>query len=375
MQILTVDDSKAIRTIVKKAFNNTGYDILEAENGEEGLSKLAEGGIDLVLLDVTMPVMDGPAMLVQMRSRGDKTPVLVLTAESKNSLIASMIQAGISDYILKPFKEDALLSKVEKILNKTIQAHDDAVSESMASVTSSKTSASGKAVVDVLLIDDMENVAKKLKEVLPPHIKVMNCLDSQSAINTCKDLVFRTIIIDVDIPNVNSRILLSQLRALQPIAGFMGLFMRTVENRVQLAKEQGFDGHLIKPFDATQLDEFLEKYFQAGDMLVLEGNVLTVSDFGGKKERLERNYLRLNKLIDESISKIAAACHETVIIDFSKTPDTSKLPKVIIHSQQQATEMGIQLRAVMNPDMGKVYKTYQETKDLEIFSTLSEART
>ena len=102
-RILTVDDSRAVRTIIGKTLR-ANFDILEAEDGEKGLAVLQEETVDLVLLDVTMPVMDGPEMLKRLRERGDQTPVILLTAESKTSLIGGMMQAGISDYILKPFK-------------------------------------------------------------------------------------------------------------------------------------------------------------------------------------------------------------------------------------------------------------------------------
>ena len=73
-RILTVDDSRAVRTIIGKTLR-ANFDILEAEDGEKGLAVLQEETVDLVLLDVTMPVMDGPEMLKRLRERGDQTPV------------------------------------------------------------------------------------------------------------------------------------------------------------------------------------------------------------------------------------------------------------------------------------------------------------
>lgn len=115
--ILTVDDSRAVRSIVGKQVKGLGFDLLEAEDGVEGLERLAAAHVDLVLLDVNMPNMDGPTMLRKMRERGDQTPVIMLTSESTRSIVAGAIQQGISDYILKPFKPEELREKILSVLN------------------------------------------------------------------------------------------------------------------------------------------------------------------------------------------------------------------------------------------------------------------
>ena len=114
--ILTVDDSRAVRTIIGKQVKELGFDLLEAEDGIQGLEQLAQAQVDLVLLDVTMPNMDGPTMLQKMREGGNQTPVIMLTSESKRSIVAGAMKAGISDYILKPFKPEELRQKVLSVL-------------------------------------------------------------------------------------------------------------------------------------------------------------------------------------------------------------------------------------------------------------------
>ena len=86
-RVLTVDDSRAVRSIVVRQLNEWGVETDEAEDGIKGLEKLEEVLYDLVLLDVTMPEMDGPTMLARMRKTGNKTPVLMLTSEAKRSVV------------------------------------------------------------------------------------------------------------------------------------------------------------------------------------------------------------------------------------------------------------------------------------------------
>ena len=91
-RILTVDDSRAIRMIVAKQLQPLGFGIGEAEDGNDGLAKLQSAAYDLVVLDVTMPNLDGPGMLAKMREGGNKTPVLMLTSESKTAIVATVMR-------------------------------------------------------------------------------------------------------------------------------------------------------------------------------------------------------------------------------------------------------------------------------------------
>ncbi len=115
--ILTVDDSRAVRSIVGKQVKGLGFDVLEAQDGAEGLERLADSHVDLVLLDVNMPNVDGPGMLKKMRERGDETPVIMLTSESERSIVMGAMVLGISDYILKPFKPEELREKLLSVLH------------------------------------------------------------------------------------------------------------------------------------------------------------------------------------------------------------------------------------------------------------------
>jgi two-component system cell cycle response regulator len=117
-KILTVDDSKTIRMVVQRAFRAYDCAFCEAANGEEGLAAAAREKPDLIILDITMPVMDGVTMLSTLRQHPHlkSTPVIMLSAESSQDDVTSISQLGISDYLVKPFKEDILLETVRKII-------------------------------------------------------------------------------------------------------------------------------------------------------------------------------------------------------------------------------------------------------------------
>ena len=113
-KILSVDDSRTIRLIVGKAFRPYNVTVLEAANGEEGLAIAAREKPDLVILDVTMPVMDGVTMLAKLKEDPElkAIPVIMLTAESGRDNVLQIARLGVRDYLVKPFKEDQLLEKV-----------------------------------------------------------------------------------------------------------------------------------------------------------------------------------------------------------------------------------------------------------------------
>ncbi len=117
-KILTVDDSKTIRMIVKKAFSAYNCDVLEAENGVEGLALAAKEKPDLIILDITMPVMTGIEMLEKLKAEKElkDIPVIMLTAESGKDSVMKIVKMGIKDYVVKPFKGDQLIDRVKGIL-------------------------------------------------------------------------------------------------------------------------------------------------------------------------------------------------------------------------------------------------------------------
>ncbi len=118
-KILSVDDSRTMRMMVKRAFRNFQCELFEAADGAEGLAAAVANKPDLIVLDYNMPVMDGVTMLRNMRENTElkRTPVIMLTAEDSNEIISTVARLGVRDYIIKPFEDENLLSKVNRIIN------------------------------------------------------------------------------------------------------------------------------------------------------------------------------------------------------------------------------------------------------------------
>ena len=123
-KVLTVDDSRTIRMIVKKAFQQYNCNIVEAENGMEGLALAVKEKPDLIVLDITMPVMTGIEMLSKLKENPDlkDIPVIMLTAESGRDNVMGIVKMGVRDYIVKPFKGDQLIERARHIIDLTQKA-------------------------------------------------------------------------------------------------------------------------------------------------------------------------------------------------------------------------------------------------------------
>lgn len=118
MKIMVVDDMSTMRRIVRNVLKQIGFtNVEEAENGKEALDKLKTEPYGFVVSDWNMPVMTGIDMLRAIRADGTlkDIPVLMVTAEAQKENIVEAVQAGVSNYIVKPFTAEALQEKMGKI--------------------------------------------------------------------------------------------------------------------------------------------------------------------------------------------------------------------------------------------------------------------
>ncbi|MFQ2063220.1 response regulator [Aeromonas veronii] len=120
-RILLVDDDLELTQLLTEILTLEGFQVTVAEDGEEGLQRLAEQSFDLVLLDVMMPKLNGFAMLTKLRKTHD-TPVLMLTARGDSQDRVNGLEAGADDYLAKPFDDRELLARVRAILRRTQSA-------------------------------------------------------------------------------------------------------------------------------------------------------------------------------------------------------------------------------------------------------------
>jgi len=116
--IMTVDDSASVRQMVCYTLKSAGYQVVEAVDGQDALSKLAASSVHMIITDLNMPNLDGIALIRQVRASASHrfVPVIMLTTESQDAKKMEGKQAGATGWIIKPFKPEQLLAVVKKVL-------------------------------------------------------------------------------------------------------------------------------------------------------------------------------------------------------------------------------------------------------------------
>lgn len=118
--ILVVDDEKDLLDLIEYNLRKEGFDVLKAENGEEGIAMAKEHSPDLVLLDIMMPKMDGLQAVEEMRKDAElkRIPIILLTARSDEKTEVEGLNKGSDDYITKPISTTKLISRIKAVLRR-----------------------------------------------------------------------------------------------------------------------------------------------------------------------------------------------------------------------------------------------------------------
>jgi two-component system chemotaxis response regulator CheY len=115
-RILVVDDAAFMRIRAAKVLTDVGHEVAQAENGLEAIKMYVEWKPDAVLMDITMPVMDGLAALKEIRKLDPSARVVMVTAMGQQAIVIEALKAGAKDFVLKPFQPDRILATLQKLL-------------------------------------------------------------------------------------------------------------------------------------------------------------------------------------------------------------------------------------------------------------------
>jgi two-component system chemotaxis response regulator CheY len=121
LKVLVVDDQFSVRQVTRMALEKIGVRMIhEAENGQDALSKTLEQPLDLIISDFNMPEMDGIGLLRAIRGNQAvrKLPFILITGRGDRELVVKAAQAGVNNYLVKPFDEHILRQKMEEVLGK-----------------------------------------------------------------------------------------------------------------------------------------------------------------------------------------------------------------------------------------------------------------
>jgi two-component system cell cycle response regulator len=366
-KILTVDDSKTIRLIVTKALKPFDVDVLEASNGVEGVAVAMREKPDLILLDLTMPIMDGSECLAKLKSHADlkNTPVIMLTAESGKDNVMKIAKMGVRDYLVKPFKEDMLVERAGRIIElkakgggvKKLKRYDDPL--------------------NILVVDDKPAIIDQIRAaVSDTPWQVHGRTQTGEALDYCSQNVPDAILVSLSLPDGAGFTLFQMFRASTRTksAPIFGLSVKTATEDQTRATQVGFLGVITKPLDPDDLKTKIcrslsldtsYKYFQQreGVLAVMLPTNLTPNVANEISNQMRS---KVSEAVDSGLGKM--------IIDMSqvRTPDIN-LVKLGITTIQLCNELSLQQRRVGSSIVQAECRNYEETKDWIFVASYEDA--
>lgn len=367
-KILTVDDSKTVRIIVRKAFKGYDCDILEAGNGVEGLALAAKESPDLILLDVTMPVMDGVEMLTKLKSDPalKAIPVMMLTAEGGRDHVLKIAKIGVRDYLVKPFKEDILIEKVGRVID--LKPLSDAPAKSKSILDSA----------EILVVEDKPAIIHQIQEGLK-HMpwKIHGVAAQGEAIDFCSRTPPDIIVVSLSLPEDSAFTLFRLVRTnvKTKYTPVFALVVKTEVQQQQQAQTLGFSAVITKPIDVGELETKMAKamnldtsqrYFRTE----AESMIMRLPENCSNSVLAEvALYLKpkLAAAVDAGLSKALIDLQQLKALHMG-------VIKLLFQAMQTCRDLGIQFALVGNAQIISECKGFEDTKGWTFYETLDEAK-
>lgn len=367
-KVLTVDDSKTVRIIVRKAFKSFDCEILEASNGVEGLAIAAKDMPDLILLDVTMPVMDGVEMLTKLKADPQlrAIPVMMLTAEGGREHVLKIAKIGVRDYIVKPFKEDMLVDKAGRIIDLKPLADGPAKVRSILDP------------VDIVVVEDKPAITQQIQDGLK-HTpwRIQGVTTQAEALEACTKATPDLMLVSLSLPDDGAFALIRALRA-NAKTKFIPTFALVVKTDIaaqNLAQQTGFTSIVTKPIDLPELESKMAKAMNLDTSLryyKLEGDFMVMH----LPEHCTQAVLaEAAHYLKPKLAEAVDAGHNKAIIDIHRVRSLHMgVIKLLMQAMLTCRELAMHYSLVGNPQIITECKGFEDTRAWNFFLSLDEAK-
>ncbi len=366
-KILSVDDSRMIHTLIGKAFTSYNVDLCFASNGVEGLAAASRELPDLIILDVTMPVMDGVECLMKLKSDSSlrDIPVIMLTAEAGKENVLKIAKMGVRDYMVKPFTEQALLDRVSRVIDLRTKGMD------------TKTTKTIEDSAVVLVVDEHPAIVETIKNgVSKMPWKVIGTDQCGEAAQMIAKETPDVVLISLSLPNKAALNFFHLLRSNVKSQNMpvLGLSVKTAQEEQVEAKNAGFAGIVTKPIDATDLPERLARAMNmdtSSRYFHTDNNILYVKM---PKDLTQSSASDLSQHVEPKTKNLVEAGMDKVIIDLHELDKVEiYLIKLLVGVIGRCKELDIKYRVVGSAEFVNQSKAYEEMSDLHIFTSVEEA--
>jgi CheY-like chemotaxis protein len=385
--VLTIDDSKTVRTVISKHLAPFSVGMLEAENGEDGVACARKGRPDLILLDYNMPVMDGYHTLVELKMDPalKSIPVVMVTTETSKETVVKLLKLGLNDYIAKPFTRETLLRKINPILH--LYDGDEIPSESkLAEKIESAPVACPETpgMPTVLAVDDKPNVLDLLKEYLGDrfHIATADCGKAALAAILKKDYDY--IFLDLSMPEMSGLevldLYLQKTKNAEVEKKIVAMTLRSAQQDIVRASDLGIQAFLYKPFTSADVAKAIEQIAGCREdsgskklhYLVMKGKTPILDCPAQKSSKYRFIAEFLNSEILQEIDEVAAGGSDHLVIKIGEGfLSTIAMRQKFVTLIQHARELSLTVRLVVeSPECREILRHHEETSGIPIDVTL-----
>ncbi len=379
VKVLTVDDSKTLRMIVRGTLKPFGVEIVEAENGAIGVDKARAEMPDLVLLDYNMPVMDGKETLLALKAdpTTEHIPVIMLTTEAAQETVVSLAKMGLGGYVVKPFNKEDLLSKVNGVLN--LYEGDSPPSDEEL-----KQMAADAGKTKVLAVDDKENVLNALAGHFDDSHKFMKASSGTEAVALIKRAAPDVLLLDIDMPGTSGIEVFRETCDFLRKSGTVvyGMALRTEEKDISSARKAGIEQMLLKPFQPDDVAGVIAAAKHGGAAgggagkayLRDHGDVKVLAMPAPGDPGIRSFSVALERDVPKELNDMAEEGRTELIIDVSPALGDMNVAKPFIEILSRAKKLSIRVRLVTaTDDARKALAGYAETASLPTCASVDEA--
>jgi len=368
LKVLTVDDSKTVRIIVKKSFKTFDCEIIEAQNGVEGLAMAAKTNPDIILLDITMPVMDGVEMLTKLKSDPalKAIPVIMLTAEAGRENVMKIAKIGVRDYIVKPFKEEVLVDKVSRVVDLRPAGEAEPKQKKIDDP------------IEILVVDDKPAIINQIKEGFghtPWNIHGVS--STGEAIDFCQKKMPDCIVVSLSLPEDAAITLFRIVRsnAKTKYVPLFGLSVKTASEEQARAQQAGFSTIIHKPIDFEELEGKIGKAVNldtSGKYFRIETDFMTVKlpkSCNASVVNEVSTYLKskTSEAVDAGISRIIFDAQEVATLNMD-------VIKLLLQSMKTCRDLSLSYALTGNQIVRDESKKFEESKDWQFCDTMDAAK-
>ena len=354
--------------VVKKAFKDFDCEILEASNGVEGLSTAAKEMPDLVLLDVTMPVMDGVEMLTRLKCDAalKAIPVIMLTAEGGRDHVLKVAKIGVRDYVVKPFRDDVLIEKVGRVINLKPRTEAPLRTKSISDPA------------DILVVDDKSAIIEQIRDGLKHWPwRIHGAASQGEAVDFCARTPPDLVIISLSLPDETGLALFRLIRAnvCTKYTPVFGLAVRTETAQMQQAQNAGLGTVITKPIDMRDLETRIAKAMNLDTSkryyaIESETLIMRLPETCGPLILTE-----IDRHLKPKIAEAVDAGHVNVVIDAHLLNSLEMaVIKLLFQAMQTCRELGLKCAMVGNSKIAAECKGIEDTRHWNFYDSIEAAR-